>query len=109
MSFNRPGAGHPPVVIVVWIMMLSQDAAPVSCLGCPRYPDFSSLFSLCPGMSLSALCLVSSTLLILGFNIDPGHKNLLTVSLGVINTPEYNVELINRCYLLFTTSSAGFQ
>ena len=81
MSFNRPGAGHPPVVIVVWIMMLSQDAAPVSCLGCPRSPDFSSLFSLCPGMSLSALPGIINTSYI-GLQYRPGSQELVNSQSG---------------------------
>ena len=113
MSFNRPS---PVLVTPCCYCCLDNDVitgrSPCVRPCCPRSPDFSCLYSLfAPGWVGAGLwphCLGINTSHI-GPSIHPGHKNLLTVSLGVINTPEYNVELINRCYLLFTTSSAGFQ
>ena len=89
-------SGHPLLSCCADNDVITQDAAPVSCLPCPRSPDFSSLYSLSlPGDASVMAPAWVSTLLI----STPGHKNLLSLGwvLSVINTPEYKMELINRC------------
>ena len=112
LSFNpspgiRHAPGHPPVVIVVLIMMLSQDAAPVSAPALPPLSRFLlPVFSLCPGMSR---CWPVAPLP--GYQhfsywpqYPPGSQELVNsqpgLGLGVINTLGYKMELINRCYYL---------
>ena len=103
MSFNRLAAAWSPPCC--YYCCLDDDVitgrSPCVLPGLPPLTRFLfPVLSLPRDESLCSLPGIINTSYI-GLKYRPGgHKNLLTVSLGVINTPEYNMELINRCYYL---------